>query len=332
MSSPTRPARPSFGHELPARVAPRLARRPADRDRQRHAARARLQGPRRRTHGSSAPTGSGIALFAGYFELLARRRPLASTREALEVGVAWLALTVAFEFGFGRCVAHTSWEQLLSDYDLRRGRLGLLVLACILVGPAVVRARRGGVRGNHAAPRRKAGCRDAPVGLGSRVMSLHTTLTRAPSRHQPAAVPALPGTDRPPGGRVLAVRRACAAHPLLRSPHRRCDPSAGAQPRRAPATGRARGPSGQAGGSAAEPSGGPRPPAGRTPRRQAAPGAAPARARRGDQRRRRRLSPALRPPRRLRCAARGGAAHAEHDAGGPPGRAHREGPDRGIRS
>ena len=48
-------------------------------------------------------TGSAIALFAGYFELLARRRPLASTRETLEVGVAWLALTVAFEFGFGRC-------------------------------------------------------------------------------------------------------------------------------------------------------------------------------------------------------------------------------------
>ena len=88
-------------------------------------------------------TGSAIALFAGYFELLARRRPLASTREALEVGVAWLALTVAFEFGFGRCVAHTSWRELLADYDLRKGRLWPLVLAWIVLGPAVVRARRG---------------------------------------------------------------------------------------------------------------------------------------------------------------------------------------------
>ena len=89
-------------------------------------------------------TGSAIALFAGYFELLARRRPLTSTREALEVGIAWLALTVAFEFGFGRGVAHTSWDELLADYDLRKGRLWPLVLAWIALGPAIVRARRCG--------------------------------------------------------------------------------------------------------------------------------------------------------------------------------------------
>jgi hypothetical protein len=87
-------------------------------------------------------TGSAIGLFAGYFELLARRRPLSSTREALEVGGAWLALTVAFEFGFGHYVAHTSWRELLADYDLRKGRLWPLVLAWIALGPAVVRARR----------------------------------------------------------------------------------------------------------------------------------------------------------------------------------------------
>ena len=89
-------------------------------------------------------TGSAIALFAGSFELLARLRPLTSTREALQVGAAWLALTIAFEFGFGRLVAHTSWDELLADYDLRKGRLWPLVLAWILLGPAVVRARRGG--------------------------------------------------------------------------------------------------------------------------------------------------------------------------------------------
>ena len=86
--------------------------------------------------------GSAIALFAGYFELLARRRPLSSTREALQVGAAWLALTIAFEFGFGRGVAHTSWDELLADYDVREGRLWPLVLAWIALGPAVVRARR----------------------------------------------------------------------------------------------------------------------------------------------------------------------------------------------
>jgi hypothetical protein len=83
---------------------------------------------------------SAIGLFAGYFELVSRRRPLGSTREALQVGAAWLALTIAFELGFGRGVAHTSWEELLADYDLRKGRLWPLVLAWIALGPAVLRA------------------------------------------------------------------------------------------------------------------------------------------------------------------------------------------------
>lgn len=89
-------------------------------------------------------TGSAIGLFAAYFALLDRCRPLASRREALEVGAVWLALTVAFEFGFGRGVAHTSWEELLADYDVRKGRLWPLVLLWIALGPTVVRARRCG--------------------------------------------------------------------------------------------------------------------------------------------------------------------------------------------
>ena len=88
-------------------------------------------------------TASALGLFTGYFELLARLRPLTSTREALQVGAVWLALTIAFEFGFGRGVAHTSWEELLADYDLRRGRLWPLVLVWIALGPAVLRAAHG---------------------------------------------------------------------------------------------------------------------------------------------------------------------------------------------
>jgi hypothetical protein len=89
-------------------------------------------------------TVSAIALFAAYFDVLARRHPLPSTRVALEVGAVWLVLTIAFEFGFGRGVAHTSWEELLADYDLRKGRVWPLVLAWIALGPAIVRARRCG--------------------------------------------------------------------------------------------------------------------------------------------------------------------------------------------
>ena len=85
-------------------------------------------------------TAGALGLFGAYFDVLARRHPLPSTRVALQVGAAWLVLTIAFEFGFGRGVAHTSWEELLADYDLRRGRLWPLVLAWIALGPAALRA------------------------------------------------------------------------------------------------------------------------------------------------------------------------------------------------
>jgi hypothetical protein len=88
-------------------------------------------------------TGSAIGLFAAYFELLQRRRPLPSDRAAFQVGAAWLALTIVFEFGFGRGIAHTSWDELLADYDLRKGRPWPLALLWIALGPAIVRARYG---------------------------------------------------------------------------------------------------------------------------------------------------------------------------------------------
>jgi hypothetical protein len=86
-------------------------------------------------------TAGAIALFAGYFALLDRRWPLPTPRDAARVGAIWLALTIVFEFGFGRGVAHTSWDELLADYDLRKGRLWTLVLAWIAFGPALVTAR-----------------------------------------------------------------------------------------------------------------------------------------------------------------------------------------------
>jgi hypothetical protein len=85
---------------------------------------------------------TAIAAFTGYFWTLQRRWPLESARDAVKVGAAWLVLTVAFEFAFGRLVVKQSWRELLSDYDLRRGRTWPLVLAWIAAGPLVTRRRR----------------------------------------------------------------------------------------------------------------------------------------------------------------------------------------------
>lgn len=85
---------------------------------------------------------TAIAAFAGWFCILQRRAPLRSLHQALGVGLAWVVMTVGFEFGFGRLVARQSWRGLLADYDLRRGRLWPLVLAWIGIGPAVTRTMR----------------------------------------------------------------------------------------------------------------------------------------------------------------------------------------------
>jgi hypothetical protein len=99
-------------------------------------------------------TATGIGLFAAYFVALERRDPLPDDRTALRVGALWLVLTVLFEFGFGRRVARQSWEQLLADYDLRRGRLWPVVLACLGLVPLVTRriARRRAARPVTAGP------------------------------------------------------------------------------------------------------------------------------------------------------------------------------------
>jgi hypothetical protein len=89
-----------------------------------------------RAHQVSSVT--GIVLFAGYTRLLSLLWPLESARQAVAVGLIWLALTVAFEFLFGHYVAKHSWKRLLRDYNLVEGRLWLLVLLAVSVLPYVV--------------------------------------------------------------------------------------------------------------------------------------------------------------------------------------------------
>jgi hypothetical protein len=57
---------------------------------------------------------------------------------ALLIGLIWLALTVAFEFGFGHWVARHTWEELLADYNILKGRLWPLFLLWMLLLPGLV--------------------------------------------------------------------------------------------------------------------------------------------------------------------------------------------------
>jgi len=60
-----------------------------------------------------------------------------SPEQALAIGLGWLVAAIAFEFGFGHFVDGLSWSRLLSDYDLSRGRLLLLVWVTVGGGPFV---------------------------------------------------------------------------------------------------------------------------------------------------------------------------------------------------
>lgn len=54
------------------------------------------------------------------------------------LGVLWLVLTVAFEFGFGHYVMGHPWDTLLHDYNLLAGRVWALIPLAWLLAPRLL--------------------------------------------------------------------------------------------------------------------------------------------------------------------------------------------------
>lgn len=79
-----------------------------------------------------------ILIFFAYVWLLNSLWPLPSWTQAAWIGLVWLLLTVAFEFGVGRFIAKQSWEQLLQGYNIFAGNLWPLVPLAVAVLPALV--------------------------------------------------------------------------------------------------------------------------------------------------------------------------------------------------
>jgi hypothetical protein len=75
-----------------------------------------------------------LLLFSLYIGFVVRLWPPESARQALAVGLLWLALTLAFEFGLGRSSGRP-WSALLRDYDLLAGRIWVLVPLWVAVAP-----------------------------------------------------------------------------------------------------------------------------------------------------------------------------------------------------
>lgn len=51
------------------------------------------------------------------------------------IGLTWVILTMAFEFLFGHYVMKHSWEALLANYNIFKGKLWILVLIAELAAP-----------------------------------------------------------------------------------------------------------------------------------------------------------------------------------------------------
>lgn len=88
---------------------------------------------------------TGIAIIFLISHLFVRRHPGVAPSKWIAVGLLWVVLTVAFEFGFGHFIAGNSWDTLLADYNLLRGRLWVLVLLSAFVAPVFWGRRTGAV-------------------------------------------------------------------------------------------------------------------------------------------------------------------------------------------
>lgn len=80
---------------------------------------------------------SGSVLLGVVIFLYVRHWALASARQAIYLGLFWMALTVAFEFLFFHFVGGRSWNELLANYDIVHGRLWPLLLLWVAVAPYV---------------------------------------------------------------------------------------------------------------------------------------------------------------------------------------------------
>lgn len=60
-----------------------------------------------------------------------------NTQQTFIIGTIWLLLTICFEFLAGHYVFGNSWEKLITDYNILKGRIWSLVLITILFSPYI---------------------------------------------------------------------------------------------------------------------------------------------------------------------------------------------------
>lgn len=77
-----------------------------------------------------------VLLFITATAFIVKHYPPVSASQALLLGLSWMALTLGFEFGFGRYRGN-SWEKLFADYNIMEGRIWILVPLCLAIAPYI---------------------------------------------------------------------------------------------------------------------------------------------------------------------------------------------------
>lgn len=93
-------------------------------------------------HQISTVTISVAFLALAYFTLRSQADGLRTSTLFL-IGAVWVLMTVCFEFGVGRYVSGRTWEWLLQDYNVLKGRVWGLFVLFTLFAPYLAKALAG---------------------------------------------------------------------------------------------------------------------------------------------------------------------------------------------
>lgn len=61
-----------------------------------------------------------------------------SILELLSIGAMWVTMTIIFEFGFGHFIAGSSWNKLIEDYNIFKGRIWGIFLITVFLTPLII--------------------------------------------------------------------------------------------------------------------------------------------------------------------------------------------------
>lgn len=78
-----------------------------------------------------------IFFFIGTYIILRYSDIQLSDQQAIIMGCIWIIMTILFEFLAGHYLFGNSWDKLIADYNIFKGRIWILILITTLVSPYI---------------------------------------------------------------------------------------------------------------------------------------------------------------------------------------------------